>query len=309
MKVFNGTRVEHIYKLIEKDFSLGLPPHQIAQNYGIRYKEVVFVLANWGHYKQSLLHGLLEEELLNILQLRKVGVSARDISKLYKIDRHALGRLLQRYGFKDTGPNKNKALRSTTLTEQQKQLVLGTLLGDGGLWKGGPNKNAKYHMVHSVKQREYFFYKYKILQPFALDYLKTKAYLPETNKNYWELRCGTMRHPGFNYFYDMFYGNGKKLPANLYNWLNPYVLALWYMDDGSKSTYGCIFCTLNFTYNEHLFMIDVLKKKFDLNASIGQYNRPTGIFYRLDLHKKETDKLFNIIKPYILPSMEYKLGL
>ena len=51
------------------------------------------------------------------------------------------------------------------LTDEQKQLILGTLLGDGAIEKRW--KNPRLRIDHASAQKEYVFWKYNILQDIA----------------------------------------------------------------------------------------------------------------------------------------------
>ena len=108
----------------------------------------------------------------------------------------------------------------------------------------------------------------------------------------------------------------KKLPDNIYDLLTPIGLAHWYMGDGffnngNKCTY---FCTDNFTLDEVELLIDILKTKFNINSSyiLRSYTNSNNIrvtHYRIKIDLKESINFINIIKPYIIPCMLYKINI
>jgi len=76
------------------------------------------------------------------------------------------------------------------------------------------------------------------------------------------------------------------------------------MDDGT-STYdnGFYFCTLGFTYAEHLILQRILWLKFGLHSK----PHKAGDRWRLFIPVADTLLLREIIRPYIIPSFAYKL--
>jgi LAGLIDADG DNA endonuclease family len=79
------------------------------------------------------------------------------------------------------------------------------------------------------------------------------------------------------------------------------------MDDGSKVKKGVRIATYCFTFEEVEFLCKVLKNKYEIIATAGKSGKSKGYFIYID---NSSIKLFtNIIKPYLLPSLEYKLDL
>lgn len=65
-----------------------------------------------------------------------------------------------------------------------------------------------------------------------------------SDRVYTNIRFETYSLPCFNYYYELFYPQGKKIiPLNIGELLTPVSLAYWAMDDGTKKNYGFIFCT------------------------------------------------------------------
>jgi len=80
--------------------------------------------------------------------------------------------------------------------------------------------------------------------------------------------------PIFNEFYELFYLEGKKVvPKNIGDLLTPIGLAYWAMDDGTKTGSGFRLNTQSFTLEENQLLIQVLKKKFDLNCTIHYHSK------------------------------------
>lgn len=55
-----------------------------------------------------------------------------------------------------------------TITQRQKELIIGTLLGDGNMRLPGRNINANLIIAHSANQKAYVYWKYEILKNLVL---------------------------------------------------------------------------------------------------------------------------------------------
>lgn len=78
-------------------------------------------------------------------------------------------------------------------------------------------------------------------------------------------------------------------------------LAIWYMDDGYVTKNSCIFSSCSFTVEEQEILSKVLLDKFDLHFSIGKNDNS------MYLHATDFSKFVEIVKPYIIEDMQYKL--
>jgi hypothetical protein len=78
------------------------------------------------------------------------------------------------------------------------------------------------------------------------------------------------------------------------------------MDDGSKANLTLKIATNSFTYKELEFLSAILLKKFNILTSIHKGGKNKGYILYI---KKESKKTFiNLIKPYMVKSMYYKLN-
>lgn len=135
------------------------------------------------------------------------------------------------------------------------------------------------------------------------------------HKPYWEFVIKA--NPYFNKLYHFFYNDirHRVVYSQNLNWLNPIGLACWYMSDGYVclvgKTKGFItdrridICTDRYFVEDIELMRRVLKNKFDLNTNLIK----RGKFYRIRVLKDSYEKFINIVSPYIVPSMLYKLYL
>jgi intein-encoded DNA endonuclease-like protein len=183
-----------------------------------------------------------------------------------------------------------------SLSEVQKQLILGCILGDGYLRK---KTNAHLQITHSITQKEYVDWKYQILKNLVIS--KPSSY--DGNAGRVGYRFFTKSIPEITFFFGRFYKNGvKKVSKNLY--LTPFSLAVWYMDDGSKSRNSCYLNTQNFDLSSQRNLMKALKR-LGIKSSLNK----DKIYFRIRVAVESVPKMLEMINPYIIRSMRYKLPI
>lgn len=135
------------------------------------------------------------------------------------------------------------------------------------------------------------------------------------HKEYWALRV--QAHPYFNKIYHKFYNDYRHRIISKYipKYITPYGVALWYMCDG----YVCLvgkksgvirnrridFATDMYSYLEVCNLQKMMLNKFNIKCSVIK----RGKFYRLRVLKDSYEDFINLVYPYMIPSMLYKLYL
>lgn len=190
-------------------------------------------------------------------------------------------------------------------------IIYGSLLGDGFAEKRKGSKGTRINFYLEGSHTDYLLYLHSLIA--NLGYCNTK--LPKISTRLGKqgkiiniIRFNTWTYKSFNWIYNEWYDNKiKRIPLSLKDYFTPLTLAIWIMDDGYKSGKGLKLSTNSFKYNELLFLIKLFYDKYDIKVSIvktGVYNQ-----YNLYIWKESIPKLFNLVKPYIIPSMKYKLNI
>lgn len=190
----------------------------------------------------------------------------------------------------------------------QKAIVIGTILGDGFLQKTG-KKNARLRLEHSLKQQDYLIWKCQILNNF---FQKKPAILTRNNlkfgKSYQYIRNQSYSGLEFGKLHQLFYVDGKRvIPNKIFKLLkDPMSLAVWFMDDGyyylrDKIAYIYLPKYDSDSTDNLLF---ALKNNYGLTPQLKIKKRGE---YVLIFTVKDTVRLIQIIKPYIIKSMSYKI--
>lgn len=198
----------------------------------------------------------------------------------------------------------SKYKESLILTQEQQQIIVGCTLGD--LYIRQIGKFSR--LVFEQKNKEYLFYLYYIFENFTRTPPKErlqKRLTTSDTKSTWYF--STISHPLIHNYRLLFYPDNKKIiPNNLESILTPRGLAHWFMDDGSYQNSFRI-STAGFTSDDNKYLILILKNIFGINASLQGPSSKTG--YLTIYILADSKALFvDIIKPYIVPSMLYKLG-
>jgi len=198
------------------------------------------------------------------------------------------------------------------LSEQQFQVVLGSLMGDGNLSPNRRDRNGvRFRMGHGARQVDYLQWKTELLGNIAhsahenakgarfVDFTP----LPELA----ELQRA------------VYLGDGKKFLSEDYlKALTPLALAVWYMDDGSFSvrskglqqrTQGgsgrIEICVEAMSEGSRIRLRDHLRDTYGLDIrlrSAGAAGKAT-----LTFSAEATAKFQELVAPCMAPSMEYKL--
>lgn len=201
--------------------------------------------------------------------------------------------------------------KSLRLSSKQEAFLIGSLLGDGNMRFSWQAKEANFIVDHSAAQREYVWWKYKILKNWCLNPpIKTqRSYHKNPRRKLISWRFFTVSHPEFTRLYRLFYKNGRKvIPKNIKEILiSTFSLAVWAMDDGSRNRKALFLNTQGFLLNGQRRLQDCLQKNFGLNSTLNVHSYYQGRkYYRIRIPTEDTCHLFDLIKEFLLPSMRYK---
>ena len=185
-----------------------------------------------------------------------------------------------------------------SLTQLQKSLIIGTLLGDGYLRQIKGRKDAFLEVNHSINAKDYVDWKYKILRNIS----GTEPIPRRGNGSRIAYRFYTRQHPELSQLFEMFYVDGKKRIPNIK--IDPFMLAVWFMDDGSRCRDRDVYLnTQQFNLSDQGKLISMLRE-LGLEATL----QKDKIYYRLRFLKKSIKPFNEMISNYLIPSMRYKLS-
>src|SRR3972149_10934346 len=185
-----------------------------------------------------------------------------------------------------------------SLTKLERSIIIASSLGDGYMRIMPGRSDAFLEINHSVKAKDYVDYKYESLKRLCESAPKERA----SNEGRVAYRFFTKQSKELTDLYNQFYKNNKKIiPKDLV--LDPIILAVWYMDDGSKCRDHDIYLnTQQFSINDQ----KILLYKLRLLGINGRLNKDKK-YFRIRLLKPSIKTFMKIIFPYVVNAMQYKL--
>ena len=185
-----------------------------------------------------------------------------------------------------------------SLTNIERSIILGTILGDGYVRIISGRSNAFLEINHSIKAKEYVDYKYNALRRLCVSAPKERT----TNEGRIAYRFFTKQHVEISNFYNMFYKDNRKvIPKDIH--IDSISLAIWYMDDGSKSRDSDVYLnTQQFSLNNQNILLHKLRE-LGISARLNKDKK----YYRIRILKESIKKFMDTIQPHVVESMKYKL--
>lgn len=205
----------------------------------------------------------------------------------------------------------------TPLSKEVRDIILGSLLGDGSIAINPKYKNARFSFRHSTKQKEYFFWKMNALKEICGEtcyWLQGTEKKPDgwgTSKYRFQSKAASSLTELYNLTHKGVSGTKVRVTRKWLNQLSPLSIAIWWMDDGSlvsDSRQG-VLCTDGFSLKEVELIDRYFKKVLHIETKIGQVTNQEK--YRIWIRStEELKKFLRIIIPHVhIKSMLYKILL
>jgi transposase len=232
-----------------------------------------------------------------------------EIAKIYSVTKGTVGTWRRKHGIKGINAQHRSRIDNppVPMSDRQRSIVLGTLLGDGCL-KRQKTGTGYLSIAHSEKQKDYLFWLYSELESMCLSGPKSYTYkekyvtwgfLTQTREDLTEIR-------------DSIYTPKKVVNQWWLDQIDELALAIWYMDDGclsyiNKSRSEFTFATNGFSKDENYLLSDFLRSRFNIKSSVKVLNKKSGIQYNIIIDDDSFNDFTNLIEPHIIDSMRYKL--
>ncbi len=182
-----------------------------------------------------------------------------------------------------------------SLSEVQRDVVVGSLLGDGAM---RCKTNALLEINHAWHQRSYVDWKYSRLA----DLVMTPPKVRKGNGQRVAYRFVTRSLPELTPYFLRFYGSGRKsVPAELE--LTRLALAVWFMDDGCRSRRSVYLNTQQFDEASQAVLLRILHEQWGIEAALNR----DKTYRRIRISVVGTRRFARLVEPYVLPELKYKL--
>nr|YP_009106743.1 putative LAGLIDADG homing endonuclease [Elliptochloris bilobata]AIT95635.1 putative LAGLIDADG homing endonuclease [Elliptochloris bilobata] len=187
-----------------------------------------------------------------------------------------------------------------SVTREQKEILLGILLGDAHMEVAPDGKSARLKIEQSVRKQAYVEHLHHVFQ----DWFPGKI-VPASHSN--NLKFSTKYSSSLLFYHTQFYGEkGRCVPRWMEHSFTARSLTYLFMDDGgikSKSSKGVYINLYGLERKEQEFLCQILRRKFELQAKVVRDRH----YYRIYISGHSYDVLVALLDPYILPSVRYKI--
>jgi len=196
------------------------------------------------------------------------------------------------------------------ISQVQREVIIGSLLGDGSLIKKASTQFPSFQERHCLAQRDYLQFKADVLEnlSYPRDVREYNAGEEGFNVGQQMVEWRTNCHPELLPLHETFYATGeRRFPARVWEELTLLSLAIWFQDDGAGFiAKGNVDPTIN------IAACSMTPEELD-NAAAA-IERLTGVRFNvyyddgyLVKQGVETHKFILAVAPYIHPVMQYKL--
>lgn len=188
---------------------------------------------------------------------------------------------------------------ASAMTHVQKQIILGSFLGDGNIDHNSKNK-IRLKIVHGFDQIEYNEWKSEFFNA-NVHINKVAGYSKKPTNSFISKYFA-------NEFSELLPKNKKYCPKFVMDEIDAMGLAIWFMDDGSsyREKNGARIFTCSFDKDSNEYMAKILNEKFNIVCRVLYDKRNSGYYY-ISLTNKGYERLCSIVDKYIHPSMRYKM--
>jgi recombination protein RecA len=180
-----------------------------------------------------------------------------------------------------------------SLSEVQRAIVVGSLLGDGAM---RCKTNALLEVNHSFEQSSYVDWKFSHLA----DLVRTPPKARPGNGRRTAYRFVTRSLPALTPYYHLFYEAGRKRVPEVE--LDPLALAVWFMDDGCRSR-NAVYLNTQFDAESQHVLLRLLREQWGVD---GRLNRDKS-YYRIRVSVAGTGRFVRLVAPHVLSQFRYKL--
>lgn len=212
------------------------------------------------------------------------------------------------------GPALANYKKQLVLTQRQREIGVGVILGDASLNTQDKRKSYRLKFEQGIHHLDYINHLHGEFDYFCLSEVTVKKRV-NANDNLVETAAfQTLSHVSLNEFADLFLNDkGKKVikPNLVRDHLTEIGLAYWFMDDGGKLDFtknqgkAIVLHTQGFFEKEVSQLAKELEEKFALQS---RATKNKGKFV-VQISGHSYERFIELIDPHIIESMRYKLPL
>lgn len=298
MKNMNKINLNELKTQIES----GLNYSQLAENFSCNERTIERYAKKLGLNVKTKITKRNDPVILEkIKMLVNSGKTNSEIAKELSISPTTVRRYTKDLLGKDTNSVKTKSIKDVCLTDEQLEIIYGSLLGDMSISK---TKNlARLSISQGGNHESYFDFVCSKFEGLLGKVSKEPRFDNRTKKWYNKFIVRFLAHNRYLDMYKLIYKNGvKTITQEWLDKLTPRSIAYWFMDDGSRNG---DFATNCFTLQEIELCQKWFKDKFNIDTRIRKVTNKEQWLLFICVESRQT--FDNLIKPYMHESMLYKL--
>ncbi len=197
--------------------------------------------------------------------------------------------------------------KSLSLTQEQREILVGLLLGDACLETQNKGRTYRLKIEQSARHGPYVRHLYEVFRPWVLTPPRTKECTASNGSKSLSWAFHTVSHTAFRFYAHQFYDGAKKrVPRLIHRWLTSRGLAYWFMDDGSmksNQSKGVIFNTHGFELGDVERLIECLQTCFGLRASRRSQKDGNQIY----VSGASFEDFVELVNSFVQVAMRYKV--
>jgi len=195
---------------------------------------------------------------------------------------------------------------SLRMSERQRRILEGMLLGDGHLERQRGALVARLKVEHSISQSPYVYWKFNEWRDWVRTPPRERQRRNRLGSVSTNVGFSTLSHFELEKVRLRYYRDGRKvIPEDLE--LTPLTMAVWFMDDGSRKSSQCRGLYLNtqsFNFAEVEFLRKVILRDVHVATSVRQQSDGLQIY----IPSPSVAEFHAFIADEMLPCMMYKLS-
>lgn len=212
-------------------------------------------------------------------------------------------------------------MKMSTLNQEQKDLLVGTLLGDANLQTSNQGQTWRYRAIHKTEHKPYLDHKYNLMKEFCgSEPIENNVFDSRTSKTYKRWYFSTRVNNSFRYYGNSFYTYNpntqnmeKDVPKQIQQMLTPRAIAYWYMDDGALKWLGhsnaMRLCTESFSLGGISRLQNILRTCYNLETTLSRKTvKGRLVGYRISIPEASSVAFRELIQPYLIDCMKYKVS-
>ena len=193
------------------------------------------------------------------------------------------------------------------ISQRLHEIAIGMILSDATMYK--KSKEALIKFEQGYLQEAFLFHLFETFKDYCwmVEPGKRITLTGPRKGQVKSLWFKTFSHHSFTKIWDLFYVHGVKTIKKglISDHLTALGLAYWVMADGSlNKDKTVILHTQSYTQEENFILVNELNSLFGFNAKVVPHKDK---YWVIRFSSKDSQVLCALIKPYIIPSMEYKI--